>query len=120
MACRFVTLVTTVPSRRHAARIARALVEERLAACVQVSGPVRSTYWWKGKVETATEWVCAAKTRASLSGKAEQAVRKLHPYETPEIVVLSITGGSAEYLDWVAAETKARPGRAARPVSTDS
>lgn len=98
-------VTTTIPDEATARAIAAALVERRLAACVQVSGPIASTYRWQGAVESATEWVCTAKTTAERWEALEQAVRELHPYETPEIVATTITHASAAYAEWVEQET---------------
>ena len=97
----YIQIVTTAGTRDDAQRIARALVDERLAACVQVVGPVTSTYRWKGQVETSEEWQCWAKTRQSLYERVEQAIRRLHPYEVPEILAVPILAGSAAYLAWL-------------------
>jgi periplasmic divalent cation tolerance protein len=102
-----IQVVTTTERREDAERIARTLVEERLAACVQVAGPITSIYRWQGKIETAEEWQCRAKTRRDLYAKIEQAIRRLHPYETPEILAMPILAGSADYLAWLNAETQA-------------
>ena len=101
----FLQVATTVEKKEDAERIARALVEGRLAACVQVLGPVRSTYRWKGAVETAEEWQCVAKTRREVYARVEEAIRGVHPYEVPEIVAVAIAAGSADYLAWVEEET---------------
>ena len=92
------------PDAETAARIARALVEERLAACVNVLPGVTSIYRWKDSVETANEAVLLVKTRADRGPALEARVRELHPYEVPEIVRVSVSGGSAHYLDWVRTE----------------
>ena len=102
----YIQVVTTTGTRDDAQRIARALVEERLAACVQVAGPVASTYRWKGQIETSEEWQCWAKTRQSLYERVEQTIRRLHPYEVPEILALPILAGSASYLAWLDAEVE--------------
>ena len=102
----FIEVRTTAAKREDAARIARALVEKRLAACAQIVGPIASTYWWQGKIETAEEWLCLAKARKEDYRKIERAIKDLHPYQTPEIVALPILAGSAEYLRWVREETK--------------
>lgn len=102
----YVHVFTTVGERENAERIARVLVEARLVACVQVVGPIESTYWWKGKIEKATEWLCLIKTRKELFGEVEKAIKELHPYETPEIIALPITVGSKEYLEWIGEVTK--------------
>jgi len=101
---------TTTATAREARRIARTLVERRLAACVQVLGPIRSTYRWRGRVETATEWLCLAKTTPARSRKLAATVTELHPYDTPELTVTPITGGSRRYLDWLAASVKPSAG----------
>ena len=97
-------VVTTTERREDAERIARELVERRLAACVQVVGPVVSTYRWQGKIETAQEWQCCAKSRRDLFDEIERAIRALHPYEVPEILALPIEAGGADYLAWLDAE----------------
>lgn len=96
---------TKIDSRDGAHRIAQALIERRLAAAAQVSGPITSTYWWKGQIERAEEWACSVKTRLDLFDPLEQAIRELHPYETPSIVATAIVAGSPGYLKWVEAET---------------
>jgi len=102
----FIQVVTTMDRKEDAERIARALVEDRLAACVQLIGPVRSTYWWKGRVETAEEWQCWAKTEAGFYEEVEKAIRAIHPYELPEIVAMPILRGSPEYLEWLRGELR--------------
>ena len=104
-----IQIVATCPSREVADQIARALVELRLAACAQVGGPISSTYHWQGAVESAVELVLVAKTRAELFDQAAAEIARLHPYDTPEIIAVPITAGSAKYLDWIAAETR-QPG----------
>lgn len=100
----FIQVVTTLDSREAAEKIARLLVEGRLAACAQIAGPISSTYWWKGEIEEAEEWMCAVKTRAELYGRVERAIKEAHPYEVPEIVCFSITDGNRDYLSWITAE----------------
>ena len=103
-----IQVVTMLPKREDAQRIASALVERKLAACAQVAGPVSSTYRWKGKVESAEEWLCVVKTRRGLFAAVEGAIREMHPYELPEILALSVADGSADYLTWVKDETEGR------------
>ena len=103
-----IQVVTMLPKRDDAQRIASALVERKLAACAQVAGPVSSTYRWKGKVESAEEWLCVVKTRRGLFAAVEGAIREMHPYELPEILALSVADGSADYLAWVKDETEGR------------
>jgi periplasmic divalent cation tolerance protein len=101
-----VTLMTA-PDADTAARIARALVEERLAACVNLVPGVRSIYRWRGKVEDEAEVLLVAKTRADRLGPLAKRLRELHPYELPELVALGDAGGLEEYLDWVREEARA-------------
>jgi periplasmic divalent cation tolerance protein len=97
----YIQVLTTVESEAEAERISRALVERRLAACVQVLGPIASRYRWQGTVEEAREWQCLAKTEADRYGEVEAAIRDLHSYEEPEIVATRIVAGSRGYLAWI-------------------
>ena len=101
----YIQVVTTTERREDAERIARTLVEARLAACVQVTGPITSTYRWHGQIETAQEWQCWAKSRRGLYDQIEQTILRLHPYEVPEILAMPIVAGSADYLAWLEGET---------------
>lgn len=100
-----VQVVVAVDTEENASRIAEALVDERLAACVQVGGPVTSRYRWDGRVETAREFLLVAKTREDALPALTERVHALHPYELPEITAVPITGGLAGYLDWIRTET---------------
>jgi periplasmic divalent cation tolerance protein len=95
---------TTTATKADAQRIAVALVEQRLAACVQVGGPITSCYRWQGAIETSDEWLCTAKTTRDAYPRVEQAIRGLHPYDEPEIIALPIVAGSAGYLAWLGAQ----------------
>ncbi len=95
----------TAPDAETAAGIARVLVEERLAACVNLVPGVRSIYRWQGRVEEASETLLIVKTRAERAAELEARVRALHPYEVPEVLRAAAVGGSAPYLDWVLRET---------------
>lgn len=97
----FIQVMTTVETKEQAQTIARHLVEEKLAACAQITGIIESTYRWKGKVENAEEWLCLIKTRKALFPQVEAAIKKLHSYETPEIIAVPIINGSKEYLKWI-------------------
>lgn len=97
----------TAPSREEASRLGRLAVESRLAACAQVSGPLTSTYWWKGALCVADEWLCVLKTTADLVAPLTAALRAAHGYETPEIVATTVVGGDEAYLTWVETETRA-------------
>ncbi|MGE5407904.1 MAG: divalent-cation tolerance protein CutA [Syntrophothermus sp.] len=96
-----VQVLTTVPSEHVAERIAAALVDSRLAACVQVVGPIVSRYRWQGEIEEEREWQCLAKTTRRRYEALESAIRDLHPYDEPEIVATPIVAGSSGYLRWV-------------------
>lgn len=90
--------------RDEAERIADALLDRRLAACVQVVGPVASRYWWQGSREAASEWLCLAKSRLALVDDVVAAVRAVHSYDVPEVVAVPIVAGDPAYLAWLAAE----------------
>ncbi len=99
---RYVVVLTTCGTRREAGRIARALVTERLAACVNISGkPVRSIYRWKGKIEQANEFSLLIKTTKSRVAELQSALKRLHTYEVPEFLVLPVAAGSPAYLAWI-------------------
>jgi periplasmic divalent cation tolerance protein len=95
-------VVTTAGSQDEAEHIARQLVERKLAACVQVIGPMTSIYHWQGEVERAAEWLLQIKTDRARYGEVEAAIRALHSYEVPEILALAVAAGSADYLRWLA------------------
>lgn len=97
----YIQISTTTANKEEAQKIAQYLVEQKLVACVQISGPIESTYRWKGKIEIANEWLCLIKTREDLFAKVESAIKKMHPYETPEIIAVPIVKGSKEYLKWI-------------------
>jgi len=97
----YIQVITTMPTREDAEKTALTLIEKKLAACVQIIGPVFSAYRWKGNVETAEEWQCVIKSRHDLFGKLEEAVKAVHPYETPEIIATVISAGSDDYLKWL-------------------
>lgn len=101
----FIQVSTTVEKREDARKIAELVVSRRLAACVQVVGPVESTYRWKGKIENAEEWLCLVKTRRDLYDRLDKAIKSVHPYDEPEIIALPIVEGSEGYLRWIEEET---------------
>jgi periplasmic divalent cation tolerance protein len=105
MAEDFVVVLVTAGNPDEAAAIGRALVEERLAACVNVLGPIRSIYRWQGSIEDATEQLLVVKARAADFAALEARVRALHSYEVPEILALPLRAGSAAYLAWLADAT---------------
>ena len=95
-------VTTTVATQAEAEAIARVLVGEQLAACVQVTGPIESWYRWNGEVDHAVEWRCDAKTRSTMAERAVDRIVELHGYEVPEILVLPVAHGYSPYLNWVA------------------
>lgn len=100
----YAVVLTTAGSDEVAERIARGLVERRLAACVNCVPGVVSTYRWRGEVARDEERLLVVKTRASRLPAVEAAIRELHDYELPEVLVLPVSGGSRAYLDWLAGE----------------
>ena len=97
-------VLTTLGLKEAAEKLAQQLVERRLAACVNVVGPIRSIYRWKSKLHNEQEYLLVIKTTAEQAVHLQSAFRELHPYELPECVQLSVAGGSDEYLAWLAAE----------------
>ena len=95
-------VLTTAGSQDEARKIASALVERRLAACVNIVALVESVYRWQGKVENAQEWLLIIKTTAQAFSKVREAICELHSYDLPECVLLSIEDGSKAYLEWIA------------------
>jgi periplasmic divalent cation tolerance protein len=98
-------ILTTAGSQEEAGKIAYALVERRLAACVNIVPRIESVYRWQGKVETAQEWLLLVKTQADYFERIRDAVKELHSYDLPECVMLEVTAGTEEYLDWIAENT---------------
>ncbi len=107
-------VLTTVPDPEAGERIARSLIERRLAACVSILAPCQSVYRWEGLVEATNEVPLLIKTTAGRYAQVEETIREQHPYELPEIVALVAERGLAAYLDWIAAEV-AVPKDSARP-----
>jgi periplasmic divalent cation tolerance protein len=95
-------VLTTTGSQEEGRRMARALVDRRLAACVNIVPHLESIYRWQGRVETANEWLLLIKTQADLFERVCNAVKELHSYDLPECVLLEVSAGSQDYLDWIA------------------
>jgi len=95
-------VISTAGSREEASRIASAIVEDRLAACVNIAGPIESVYRWQGKVERSHEFLMLVKTTSQQSEAVAKRIRELHSYELPEVIEVSVDGGSGEYLKWIA------------------
>jgi len=97
----FIMVLTTIDSEEKAKKISENIVEQDLAACVQVYGPIKSTYKWEGEMTSSEEWMCFIKTKKDVYDVLEDKIRQIHDYENPEIVALPITDGSGKYLDWL-------------------
>jgi len=102
----YIVVLSTVSDESKAHEIARALVEARLAACVTVSPPCRSLYWWEEKIADEKECVLVIKTRAALYEDLEKKLKEIHPYQVPEVIALPILRGSEKYLEWLKTETR--------------
>ena len=97
----YIQVMTTVDKREEGARIIDHVIRKRLAACVQLIGPISSTYWWKEEIEEAEEWVCIMKSRRELYELIEKAIKACHPYDEPEILAVPVIAGSPGYLSWI-------------------
>ncbi|NVM01132.1 MAG: divalent-cation tolerance protein CutA [Candidatus Helarchaeota archaeon] len=97
----YIQVFCTTEKKEEAKKIAKSLVNKRLAACVQIIGPILSTYWWKENVETSEEWLCLIKSKKSLFEKLEKSIKEVHSYKTPEIIALPFIDGSKDYLKWL-------------------
>ncbi|HSK98021.1 MAG TPA: divalent-cation tolerance protein CutA [Euzebyales bacterium] len=107
-----VQVLTTLDDRDAALALARAMVDARLVACAQVTGPVTSVYRWQGEVEQATEWYCVMKTTGARYEALAAWIAEHHPYDTPELVATPIVAGGQDYLAWITAETVPQAGDA--------
>ena len=94
-------VVTTTAEKKDAENLAQAILEKRLGACVQISGPIESRYWWNGRIETAAEWFVTIKTRRDLYKPLEKLLLELHPYDQPEIIATAVAEVSSGYLRWL-------------------
>lgn len=102
-----VQVTTATDSRAEAAELAKSAVRERLAAGAQLVGPIASTYWWEGEIESAEEWIVVFKTTAERFDELAELIADQHSYDTPEIIAVPIAAGSADYLAWVSEQTDA-------------
>ena len=106
MGSKFIKISTTLPKRSDAIKIAEMLAQKKLSACTQIIGPMESVFRWRGKLRKAKEWLCLIKTKKSLYKKVENEIKKIHPYDVPEIVAVPIIEGNREDLKWVSKEAK--------------
>lgn len=102
----YIQVFTTTEKKEDAEKIAKVLVEKRLAGCIQVVGPIISTYWWKDNVETAEEWLCIIKSKKDIFNELEKSIKEIHPYEVPEIIAMPVVAGSDDYLLWLSKELR--------------
>jgi periplasmic divalent cation tolerance protein len=107
-----IQVTATTGNREEAQRIAAELVDHRLAACVQISGPITSFYRWEGKLETSQEWLLTIKTTEDRFDEVDQTIRKIHLYDVPEILATPVITGSEKYLTWVRKEASGSSGDA--------
>ena len=103
---KYIQALTVTREKKEAEKIARTIVEQRLAGCAQVLGPIMSTYWWDGKVEEVEEWLCIMKSRGDLYSELESTICLIHSYDVPEILAVPVTKGSKSYLSWLEGELK--------------
>ncbi|TDB92407.1 divalent-cation tolerance protein CutA [Actinomadura sp. 7K534] len=106
MAHSYVQVTTTTDARAEAAELARSAVAERLAACAQLVGPIASTYWWEGEIESAEEWMVLFKTSADKFEELATLITEVHSYDTPEIIATPVVAGSMDYLAWITEQTE--------------
>ncbi len=97
---------TSFGEREDAMRIAKILLKKRLIACAQITGPGTSLYWWQGKIEYADELILVMKSSRACYAELEEIILEHHPYETPEILAVSVSQGNSAYLGWLAGELK--------------
>ena len=104
-----IQVITTTAEQTDAQRIAALLVDQRLAACTQVSGPLESSYWWNDRIETAREWQVVVKTRGDMYEAVEAAIRAAHPYDAPEVLAIPVVAVSSSYRMWLLAQLAIPP-----------
>ncbi|SOY51941.1 DIVALENT CATION TOLERANCE PROTEIN [Cupriavidus taiwanensis] len=112
-------VITNAPDADTAARLSRAVLQARAAACVNRLAPVESEYWWQGKLEQAREWPLLIKTTRASYAALEAVIRQHHPYDVPELLAWPVSAGYAPYLEWVHGETAGAQARAGTAASRD-
>lgn len=98
---KFIIVLTTIDDYDKGRRISKLIIDKKLAACVNIVGPIQSEFFWRGKIEESKEWLILIKTRKDLYSKLEELIIKVHPYVTPEIIFFEIDGGFKKYLNWI-------------------
>ncbi len=99
----YIVVFMTVPDKKEATKIAHSLLKERLIACANIVGPVSSLFWWKGKIDKASEFLVIMKSKKNLFKKLSERVKELHSYEVPEVIALPVIEGLPSYLNWLGA-----------------
>ncbi|NDJ54793.1 MAG: divalent-cation tolerance protein CutA [Chloroflexi bacterium] len=102
----YVQILTTTEYKDDASKIARQVVEGRLAACVQIIGPITSTYWWDDAVQEDEEYLCLIKSRADRVAQLKQTIAEVHPYDVPELLVVPVLDGGTDYLEWISEQVR--------------
>jgi len=102
----YCVVFVTVGSEEEGKKVASAVVEEKLSACANMIGPIRSLYWWDGKVQDDPEMLLVMKTKKDTFKKLESRIKEVHSYDVPEIIALPIDAGHAPYLDWIGESVK--------------
>ncbi|MGE4547732.1 MAG: divalent-cation tolerance protein CutA [Desulfurella sp.] len=97
----FIVVLTTADSKETLVRISKFLVEQKLAACCQISSPIESFYMYKNKFENTKEWICIIKTHKKLFDEVKKVIKSLHTYEVPEIIQINIEDGDIDYFNWM-------------------
>ncbi|UCE39987.1 MAG: divalent-cation tolerance protein CutA [Candidatus Aminicenantes bacterium] len=103
---KYLLVITTVPDAEVGQIVAEKIIQERLAACVTLSAPSQSLYWWQGKITQDQEHILFVKTKKEAYRKLEEKIRQFHPYDFPEIIALPVFAGSKDYLNWIDDETQ--------------
>jgi periplasmic divalent cation tolerance protein len=101
-----INVITTSDSPEVLDNIGSTLLDARLISCIQIVGPIKSTYWWKGNIQRTEEWMGIMKTRRELYHHVQEEIRRLHPYETPQIEAFQVAEALPAYRQWVIKETK--------------
>jgi len=106
MESEFIQVFTTTDKKEEAEKITKVLIGKRLAACVQIVGPIESTYWWNGNIETAKEWLILIKSEKRLYKEIERVIKENHSYQVPEILAVPVMDGNPDYLRWLKSELR--------------